>query len=82
MERSGTKNLGLTRILRCFTAFSMTRKYTFQTTSKVQNNFLQRYTVQTGGSSQHQEYWIPAEDLDNFNAHIVGKIEVIAEFRD
>lgn len=27
------------------------------------------------------EYWIPAEDLDQFNAHIVGLIEVIAEFR-
>jgi hypothetical protein len=27
------------------------------------------------------EYWIPAEDLDEFNAHIVGLIEVIAEFR-
>ena len=37
---------------------------------------------QTVGSSQHQEYWIPAEDLDNFNTHIVEEIEVIAEFRN
>lgn len=32
----------------------------------------------TVGGSQHQEYWIPAEDLDNFNTNIVSKIEVIA----
>lgn len=33
------------------------------------------------GSSQHQEYWIPAAELEQFNQNIVGKIEVIAEFR-
>lgn len=48
---------------------------------QVKSDFLKRYTIQTVGGSQHQEYWIPAEDLDNFNTHIVGKIEVIAEFR-
>jgi len=29
----------------------------------------------------HQEYWIPAEELLQFNQNIVGSIEVIAEFR-
>src|ERR1700761_1732943 len=32
---------------------------------------------QTAGCSQHLEYWIPAEDLDRFNAAIVGAIEII-----
>ena len=32
------------------------------------------------GSEIHQEYWIPAEELADFNANIVGKIEVIREF--
>lgn len=27
------------------------------------------------------EYWIPAESLAEFNRHILGKIEVVAEFR-
>jgi hypothetical protein len=27
------------------------------------------------------EYWIPAEDLAEFNANIVGLIEVVAEYR-
>ncbi len=43
-------------------------------------DFLTRYEVQTVGGSMHQEYWIPAEDLSEFNRNIVGLIEVIAEF--
>src|SRR4051812_2280102 len=46
----------------------------------VQAAFLAAYEVQTVGSRAHQEYWIPAEQLDAFNASIVGPIEVIAEF--
>ncbi len=30
---------------------------------------------------KHQEYWIPADDLPEFNNNIVGDIEVIAEYR-
>jgi hypothetical protein len=43
-------------------------------------DFLNRYPVQTVGNSNHQEYWIPAEDLTEFNQNIVGTIEVIAQF--
>lgn len=43
--------------------------------------FLQRYPVQTVGAATHQEYWIPAKDLDEFNRHLVAPIEVIATFR-
>ena len=42
--------------------------------------FLNRYTVQQVGGSQHREYWTPAEDLDAFNAHLVGPIEVVSAF--
>ena len=47
----------------------------------VRSEYLNRYEIQTVGSSIHQEYWIPAEDLVEFNRNIVGKIEVVAEFR-
>ncbi|MBD2537236.1 hypothetical protein [Coleofasciculus sp. FACHB-SPT36] len=47
----------------------------------VKTEFLVQYDVQTVGSSQHQEYWIPAEDLAEFNQNIVGKIEAIAKFQ-
>lgn len=42
--------------------------------------YLDRYEVQVVGGAVHQEYWIPAEELPEFNRNIVGKIEVIAEF--
>jgi hypothetical protein len=46
----------------------------------VRADFLANYPVQTVGSSEHQEYWIPAEDLAAFNGQIVGLIEVIAVY--
>ncbi len=48
---------------------------------QVDASFLARYQVQTVGSRFHQEYWIPAEDLEEFNRHLVGPIEVVATFR-
>lgn len=47
----------------------------------VRTEFLSNYEIHTVGNSEHQEYWIPAEDLDRFNASIVGTIEVISEHR-
>jgi hypothetical protein len=47
----------------------------------VDAEFLLRYAVQTVGAGVHQEYWIPAEDLDEFNRHLVGRIEVRATYR-
>ena len=48
---------------------------------RVQADFLSRYVVQTVGSNVHQEYWIPAEELEEFNRHLVGVIEAIACFQ-
>ena len=53
----------------------------YVTRFRVRTEFLRRYEVRTVGSSLHQEYWIPAEDLADFNASLAGPIEVIAEFR-
>jgi hypothetical protein len=47
---------------------------------RVRSDFLRRYEIHQVGSTIHQEYWIPAEDLEEFNHQIVGKIEVVAEF--
>jgi hypothetical protein len=52
----------------------------YVTRFEVRSEFLERYEIKTVGGSIHQEYWIPAEDLSEFNRNIVGKIEVIAEF--
>jgi hypothetical protein len=40
-----------------------------------------RYPVQIAGARRHRELWVPAEELEAFNADIVGEIEVIHEFR-
>ena len=49
---------------------------------QVEANFLARYGVQTVGTRVHQEYWIPAEDLDEFNRNLIGSIEIVASFGD
>jgi hypothetical protein len=52
----------------------------YVTRFRVLKQFLDRYEIQDAGGSNHREYWIPAEELSAFNAALVGKIEVIAEF--
>jgi hypothetical protein len=47
----------------------------------VETDYLARFPVQTAGARIHQEYWIPAEELVEFNRHIVGLIEIAREFR-
>jgi hypothetical protein len=53
----------------------------FVTRFQVDSEFLDRYQIHCVGGRLHEEYWIPAEDLAEFNRHLVGPIEVIAEFR-
>jgi hypothetical protein len=53
----------------------------YVTRFRVNARFLQRYPVKTVGARRHQEFWIPAEDLVEFNRHIVGQIEIVTEFR-
>ncbi|HEY7126678.1 MAG TPA: hypothetical protein VH540_22260 [Ktedonobacterales bacterium] len=46
----------------------------------VRGEFLDRYEIHQAGSPAHMEYWIPAEDLAEFNRNLIGTIEIIAEF--
>ncbi|MEZ5887989.1 MAG: ADP-ribosylation/crystallin J1 [Paracoccaceae bacterium] len=41
-----------------------------------------RYPVQLAGGRDHAELWVPAEELDAFNAGLDGRIELIAGYRD
>ena len=52
----------------------------FVTRFRVDSEYLNQYEIHEAGGRDHTEYWIPAEDLMEFNDHIDGKIEVIAEF--
>jgi hypothetical protein len=53
----------------------------FVTRFDVNADYLRRYQRQQVGGAMHTEYWIPAEDLPEFNRQIVGEIVVTAEFR-
>jgi len=52
----------------------------FVTRFRVGADYLSKFKLQTVGSVVHKEYWIPAEELAEFNRNIIGKIEVIHEF--
>lgn len=52
----------------------------YVTRFEVSADFLDRYRVEEAGGREHREYWIPAEDLEAFNAAIVGLIDVTARF--
>ncbi len=47
----------------------------------VRKSYLDVHQVQQAGGDTILEYWIPAEELDEFNDNIVGLIEVVSEFR-
>lgn len=47
----------------------------------VDAEYLAQFPVQNVGDPLHNELWVPAEQLAEFNQHIRGLIEVTAEFR-
>ena len=52
----------------------------YVTRFRVRSELVGRYDVQTVGGSAHRELWVPAEELAEFNANIVGPVEMIAVF--
>lgn len=52
----------------------------YVTRFEVEAGFLDAYEVHRAGGETILEYWIPAGDLEAFSDHIVGLIEVVAEF--
>ena len=69
------------QIARDWNAKHNSPKVGYVTRFSVRTDYLHQFEIHTVGAAIHQEYWIPAEALDEFNLNIVGKIEVIAEFR-
>lgn len=54
----------------------------YVTQFEVNDEYCSQFEIHTVGRSYHQELWIPAEELENFNQHIIGTIKVIDEFSD
>ena len=53
----------------------------YVTQFSVASDYVAKFPVKCVGSSNHRELWVPAEELTTFNSKIVGKIEVVREFR-
>ncbi|MBE1527496.1 hypothetical protein GGC65_001952 [Sphingopyxis sp. OAS728] len=52
----------------------------FVTEFDVSAEYLASYRVEQAGGSEHEEYWIPAEDVPRFNDAIHGHIRVVKSF--
>ena len=53
----------------------------YVTKFNVKTDYLQKFTVQNVGGDLHNELWVPAEELEEFNSNIVGLIEVTQTFQ-
>lgn len=52
----------------------------FVTAFDIDADYVSKFDVQNVGGFEHNELWIPSEELAEFCTHIVGKIEVLASF--
>ncbi|MDE7273346.1 MAG: hypothetical protein K2N95_09835 [Lachnospiraceae bacterium] len=52
----------------------------YVTTFEIDDAYFNQFEVHVVGSGYHQELWVPEEELDIFNQHIIGYIQVSSEF--
>lgn len=49
----------------------------YVTTFEIDDAYIAQFPVQTVGAGYHRELWIPADELAEFNRHIIGKIRIL-----
>lgn len=47
---------------------------------QISESLFQKYEPQNVGGTNHDELWVPAEELEAFNQNIEGKIEIVKTF--
>ena len=52
----------------------------FVTRFNISKDYIEKFEVQNVGGEIHNELWVPAEELEEFNSHIIGLIELTKEF--
>lgn len=52
----------------------------YVTRFEVEAAFMSRHAVHQVGAAHHTEWWVPAEELEALNDHLVGTIEVTHTF--
>lgn len=46
----------------------------------IETSYFHQFHIENVGAEMHNELWIPAEELENFNKQIIDKIEVVKVF--
>ena len=52
----------------------------FVTKFNVRSEYLKKFDVQNVGGEIHNELWVPADELEEFNQNIIGLIEITQRF--
>lgn len=52
----------------------------FVTEFEIPEDYFRKFPIQTVGLEYHQELWVPAAELEDFNNKIVGEIRVSKSF--
>jgi hypothetical protein len=52
----------------------------YVTKFNIDADYVKKFEVQNVGGAIHEELWVPAQELEEFNSHIIGLIEVTKEF--
>jgi ADP-ribose pyrophosphatase len=47
----------------------------------IDSDYVGRFERHIVGGNMHEELWVPAEELDEFNIHIIGEIKVLEVFQ-
>ena len=53
----------------------------FVTKFEVEAEYAAKFDRKIVGGREHEELWVPAEELEEFNRRILGKIEVTQSFK-
>lgn len=46
----------------------------------IDDQYIRKFEIHTVGSSKHKEFWVPAEEIDEFNNHIKNSILILKAF--
>lgn len=52
----------------------------FVTAFDMDEKYIERYEIQNVGGKIHNELWVPAEELEDFNSNILGRIRITKSF--
>jgi len=54
----------------------------YVTKFEIDDEYFQQFEVHIVDGDYHQELWVPAEELETFNQHIIETIQVIQTFSE